>query len=72
MQLGMMNVGIELIIRGDDVKMFYNIGTEKRWILSAMEDLDKIADTRENMSPKANILSQNFPFWQMLAIVFMF
>ena len=38
MQLGMMNVGIELIIRGDDVKMFYNIGTEKRWILSAMED----------------------------------
>ena len=32
--------------------------------------LDKIADTRENMSPR--ILSQNFPFWQILTIVFMF
>ena len=32
--------------------------------------LDKIADTRENMSPR--ILSQNFPLWQMLTIVFMF
>ena len=34
----MLNVGIELIIQGDDVKMFYNIGTEKSWILSALED----------------------------------
>ena len=32
--------------------------------------LDKIADTRENMSPR--ILSQNFPLWQMLTIIFMF
>ena len=32
--------------------------------------LDKIANTRENMSPR--ILSQNFPLWQMLTIVFMF
>ena len=32
--------------------------------------LDKISDTRENMSPR--ILSQNFPLWQMLTIVFMF
>ena len=38
MQFGMMNVGIELLIKGDDVKMFYNIGTEKSWILSALED----------------------------------
>ena len=37
-QLGMLNVGIELLIKGDDVKMFYNIGTEKTWILSAMDD----------------------------------
>ena len=38
MQFGMMNVGIELLIKGDDVKMFYNIGTEKSWIMSALED----------------------------------
>ena len=38
MQTGMMNVGIELLIKSDDVKMFYNIGTEKTWILSAMDD----------------------------------
>ena len=38
MQFEMMNVGIELLIQGDDVKMFYNIGTEKSWILSALED----------------------------------
>ena len=34
----MMNVGIELLIQDDDVKMFYNIGTEKSWILSALDD----------------------------------
>ena len=38
MQIGMMNVGIELLIKSDDVKMFYNIETEKTWILSALED----------------------------------
>ena len=38
MQIGMMNVGIELLIQSDDVKMFYNIGTEKTWIFSALED----------------------------------
>ena len=38
MQFGMMNVGIEFLMQGDDVKMFYNIGTEKTWILSALED----------------------------------
>ena len=32
--------------------------------------LDKITGTRENLSPR--ILSQNFPLWQMLTIVFMF
>ena len=32
-----MKVGIELKMR-DDVKTFYNIGSEKNWILSAMED----------------------------------
>ena len=34
----MMNVGIGLLIQDDDVKIFYNIGTEKTWILSALED----------------------------------
>ena len=33
-----MNVGIEPLKQSDDVKMFYNIGTEKTWILSALED----------------------------------
>ena len=34
-----MKVGIELKMRDyDDVKTFYNIGSEKNWILSAMED----------------------------------
>ena len=33
-----MKVGIELKMRGDDVKTFYNIGSEKNWISSAMDD----------------------------------
>ena len=36
-----MNVGIEFNIRSYDVKIFYNIGSEKSWILSAMEDDEK-------------------------------
>ena len=34
----MVKVGIELKMRGDDVKTFYNIGSEKNWISSAMGD----------------------------------
>ena len=33
-----MKVGIELKMRDDDVKTFYNIGSEKEWISSAMEE----------------------------------
>ena len=33
-----MNVGIEFNVRSYDVRRFYNIGSEKIWILSAMED----------------------------------
>ena len=33
-----MNVDIEFNMRSYDVKRFYNIGNEKSWILSAMED----------------------------------
>ena len=33
-----LNVGIELKMKGNDVKTFYNIGSEKNWILSVMED----------------------------------
>ena len=36
-----MNVGIEFNMRSYDVKRFYNIGNEKSWILSAMEDGEK-------------------------------
>ena len=34
-----MKVGIELKMRGDAVKTFYNIGSEKNWISSAMKDI---------------------------------
>lgn len=34
-----LKVGIELTMGGDDMKMFYNIGSEKKWISSAMEDI---------------------------------
>ena len=33
-----MKVGIELKMKGNDIKTFYNIGSEKDWIVSAMED----------------------------------
>ena len=33
-----MNVGIEFNMRSNDIKRFYNIGSEKSWILTAMED----------------------------------
>ena len=33
-----MNVGIEINMRSYDVKRFYNIGSEKSWIVSAVED----------------------------------
>ena len=38
-----LNVGIEFQMKGDDAglvdeKVFYNIGTERDWILTAMED----------------------------------
>ena len=36
-----MNVGIEFNMRSYDVKRFYNIGSEKSWISSAVEDDDK-------------------------------
>ena len=36
-----MNVGIEFNMRSYHVKRFYNIGNEKSWILSAMEDDEK-------------------------------
>ena len=34
-----LKVGIELPMGGDDMKTFYNIGSEKKWISSAMEDI---------------------------------
>ena len=34
-----LKVGIELTMGGDDMKMFYNIGSENKWISSAMEDI---------------------------------
>ena len=33
-----LKVGIELEMKGNDIKTFYNIGSEKDWIMSAMED----------------------------------
>ena len=33
-----LKVGIELKMKGNDVKTFYNIGSEKNWILSVIED----------------------------------
>ena len=33
-----LKVGIELTMGVDDMKTFYNIGSEKNWISSAMED----------------------------------
>ena len=33
-----LKVGIELKMEGSNIKTFYNIGSEKNWILSAMED----------------------------------
>ena len=33
-----LKVGIELKMKDNDVKTFYNIGSEKDWIMSAMED----------------------------------
>ena len=36
-----MNVGIEFNMRSYDVKRFYNIGSEKSWISSAVEDDEK-------------------------------
>ena len=33
-----LEVGIEVKMKGNDVKTFYNIGSEKNWILSVMED----------------------------------
>ena len=51
----MMNVGIGLLIQDDDVKMFYNIGTEKSWILSALED-------KQNKSKMTVcVLTKNYP-----------
>ena len=34
-----LKVGIEFTMGGDDMKTFYNIGSEKKWISSAMEDI---------------------------------
>ena len=36
-----LKVGIEIKMKGVYVKTFYNIGSEKKWILSAMEDNQK-------------------------------
>ena len=33
-----LKVGIEIKMKGVYIKTFYNIGSEKNWILSAMED----------------------------------
>ena len=56
----MMNVGIELIIQDDDVKMFYNIGTEKTWIFSALEDEQNKSKTTVCLLTKNYLKVRNF------------
>ena len=34
-----LKVGIEFTMGGDDMKTFYNIGSERKWISLAMEDI---------------------------------
>lgn len=39
-----LKVGIEITMGGDDMKTFYNIGSERKWIYSAMEDIQNKDD----------------------------
>ena len=51
-----MNVGIEFNMRSYDVKRFYNIGSEKSWISSAVED-----DEKKGTLGKKSYMKVKFP-----------
>ena len=59
-----LKVGIELTMGGDDMKTFYNIGSERKWISSAMEVLqNKGMMTVSKLPDNYQLTAQTFPYY---------